>query len=314
MNGLVMIRTSPILSAVLLVLVGAVASSCAFLIPPDPNIPRNNTVAGEERRPQLNPGGVPMLMRPEASMQRPAVVATSMPVPYTTSVSGAASPQVALAPAPVPPQYRSVPVENEMALQLAGNYPPLNTVPPRPVMDGAGSTRQELKDTRSDLESSRDAAEASKQQLEQDTMDEPTQLNAVPTSGTPSPAPAAVPAPSSSVVPTQTPVAQVIPEVQRRGSGNAQVAAAHSPAGGAALPAGARFAPPPPKPGMMSTREQADTAVSSPESLMPIAASPLPSTQTAFADIAVKHGDFNPLAVEDTAASMSGATPAGSAR
>lgn len=297
-----MSRTSSMLTTAALIVLGGLVSSCAFLIPPDPNMPRNNTVIGDPHRPQLNQNGGAPAMKPQASLPAPTMAAMPMP---QASPAPVAQQQAMLAPAPVPPQYRSVPVENEQPLQLAGNYPPIDAVPPRPAMDGPDSSRQHLKDARSELESARDAAASSKAQLEHDAAGEPSMTGVAPASPVPNTSPpvSATPtgsakpeqptsSPSSNAAPsqTQTPVAQASPVVVA----NAQ-----------RLPANSQFAPPTPKSGMVPA-----TKSKAPESLMgrPLPTASASPTKTAFADIALKQGDFNPLAEDDAAAAANGAS------
>lgn len=328
-----MMRTSTLMITAGLLALGMGMSSCALIIPPDPSIPRNNTVIGDPHRPQLNsgsgaaaPAATPTQPQAMVPSQPPTLMAMNTPpVPSAMAATPVVTPQAEqaqLAPAPVPPQYRSVPVENEQALQMAGNYPPLGSVPPRPVMDGPESSKQHLKDARSEMESARDAAAVAKDKLDHDAAGEPSM--AAPAAATPvetpapvvapaasTSAPAPVPAPTSSVAPVASPVAEVtsVP-VPAPSAPVTQTTVAAAEQKSPSLPAGAQFAPPAPKSGAMPVAKA--KSQKTPESLMgqslPTAsASP---TKTAFADISVQKGDFNPLLDDSAAAaaSLAGAT------
>ncbi len=325
-----------------LVLVTTALTACAYVIPPDPNMPRNNTVEGDIRKPQYNPvgGAYAMPKGDEARTDSLTPVGQTAAAGVRASASAPVAPTVtaSVAPPPAPPQYRMVPVEND-AMQLAGNF---DNIPPKPIMQGEGSAKERLTQTQQELEADHAAAMARKEALEREVSAEPSMLSDLPKvepSSTkpleplPATPPAAAPKVTPPTAPTSlaplppekaTPVAAVTPPPATAPMEMAsavpmsapQPVAATSPAqiyvpvkGPApTLPAGAQFAPPPPKPGTMPEPKPvsaASRAVSAPEPLMtkpPVPVASAPAAPSMVNGIKVEQGDFNPLAEDEPAA------------
>jgi hypothetical protein len=181
-------RTSHILCT-LSVLLGL--SGCAYVIPPDPNVPRNNTVMGAPHRPHMNLSST----RPEAALSpsanaqvvasaapvAPVVVAATAPaVPSVDeTVKAAAEKQLAASPASVN-DGRHVPIENTQFQVAASGYPSFDSIPPRPVTVGDDSAKAHLDATKTDLENARAQAAVSKDALARDAAAEPSMLSDMP--------------------------------------------------------------------------------------------------------------------------------------
>jgi hypothetical protein len=237
-------------------------SGCAYIIPPEQNVPRNNTVQGDVRKPQLNVNmmgrsGTAVVRRP--SMAEPVMrAATSNLPPVDAQTQEMAEQRMApepMAAKPANPERR-VPAQNAKFQMSSNSYPPIDSVPPRPAMSGPDSAQSRLSATQADLEKSRDIAVESKATLAKDAAAEPSMLSELPkTDGVvpandpvviapavsqPVPAPEQVrPAPATGAAITPTvapqPVAVAAPRVQ--------VATAPLPSRLPALPV---FAPPTP--------------------------------------------------------------------
>lgn len=242
-------------------------SGCAYFIPPEANGPRNNTVpAGAPHRPQLNPGGgaqnaVPPRDKTPVAAVAPVAVAAAPLLPVTTSPNGDAA--------------RRVPVENA-AFQLAGNYPPLDAVPPRPVLTGPDSAQSRLRDTQDDLERERAVAQESKDALTRDAAAEPS-----------------IPLPVEGVA-TPTPPVTVPPreEIRRIPREN-----------------GAALTLPPLPPGAFTVTETSPPPLLLPVSRQPIVLRPPVAEAADNALLSTRAGDFDPLA-----AASAGAPTASAAR
>ncbi len=159
--------------------VSVLAVSCAYIIPNDPNQPRNNAVVGERHKPQMNtlvpqsslaPGVNPLVNAPQ-------VAARNLP-PVDAATQAAAEKELAAAPAAVSSMERRVPIENAEFQVSAAGYPPITSVPPRPVMAEPESAKERLGEVQSTLEQDRAAAEVSKEKLARDAAAEPSMLPA----------------------------------------------------------------------------------------------------------------------------------------
>lgn len=249
-----------ILAAVAL---SAVASGCAYVIPPDQNAPRNNTVEGPMRKPQNNPTN-PRAVKPQAAVNTAPSANPYSPVQSAAPAQAEqqmASLAVPAAPVPAMPtnSERRMPVEN--AQVAAAGYPPIDSVPPRPATEGPESVKQRMNDAQQSLEQGRATADQSKQQLTLDVNAEPSMLSDMPRTQTPSavnPAPVQQPVmqpanpqpmqqpavrPGANAQPVYPqPVAQVQPQPAPQ---QIMVSANQPPA----LPPAPNFAPPPPAAG-----------------------------------------------------------------
>lgn len=146
------------------------ASGCAYIIPEDQNAPRNNTVLGERRKPQMNtPIPVPQSKHAPQSFnaqEDEQVISADLP-PVAQVASGSAATV----------ETRRMPVENR-SFQLAGSeFPDLQTVPPRPPASGDNSAGARLNATRVLLERDRTRALDSKKSLAADAAAEPSLLS-----------------------------------------------------------------------------------------------------------------------------------------
>lgn len=296
---------------------------CAFIIPPEENAPRHNTVLGAPRRPQLNLNLAPQSALPA----RADVVAANNAAPAIPSVDpavaaqaqreiaavDAASQAVVASALPAPGAdglgERRVPVENAQ-FQVAGNYPALDSVPPRPQLTGPDSAAARLSATNADLERDRASANANADALARDAAAEPSLLNQVP--------------PASALPPALVPSPSEIRRPPNDNGASAAPAAAPSPVTvRTALPASAAFAPPPPNGNLARVEVAPPPAVRAVNAPAPVvagarapiilrppvetvAAVPPPVTLSIPAPAQrtgpnVKPGDFDPLATADNA-------------
>lgn len=241
-------------------------NGCAYFIPPDPNVPRHNTVLGGPRRPQLNLISAP-LSALTAQPNAPTVAAAPVePVAVTAQNNAPALPPVDAAVKAQAERelqanaVRALPPENQQ-FQVAGNYPALDAVPPRPALTGTDSAQSRLSTTQSDLERERVEAQQRKDALARDAAAEPSLLSPVAPAAAPS-----SPGTAPSAAPTNLPPATLPTDPRRTpGSGGASLlpltpetpVASASPAPritltepqpypGTALPAVPTFAPPAP--------------------------------------------------------------------
>lgn len=245
---------------------------CAYFIPPDPNAPRHNTVLGGPRRPQLNLIGEPLSAVPSPT-NAPTVSSAPVEPVVVSAQNYAPAPTLPPVDAAVKAQaerelqasaVRALPQENQQ-FQVAGNYPALDSVPPRPALTGVDSAQSRLSATQADLERERAEAEQRKETLARDAAAEPSLLS--PTAPAALPVPAAQPTPQAQPVAPATLPPATLPADTRRtpASGGANLApltaeprlAAAGPAPritfpepqpqpSAALPATPVFAPPAP--------------------------------------------------------------------
>lgn len=248
------------------VVLSAVMSGCAYVIPPDQNAPRNNSVEGPMRKPLNNPAN-PRAVKPQAAVT--AVPGANPYSPVQSVAHGQGEQQMASLATPTAPvavlssNERRVPVEN--AQVAAAGYPPIDSVPPRPATEGPDSVKQRMSDTQQSLEQGRATAEQSKQQLSRDVNAEPSMLSDMPKTQAPSAvSPAAVqqPAnpqpiqqplvrPGASVQPAYSqPVAQVQPQLVPQ---QIVVSTNQMPM----LPPAPSFAPPPPTAGQSAVLQPA---------------------------------------------------------
>lgn len=245
-------------------------SGCAYIIPPDPNTPRHNTVLGGPRRPQLNLISGPLSSLP-AQPNAPTVAAA--PVEPVAVTAQNYAPAAAPALPPVDPavraqaeselqasSVRALPPENQQ-FQVAGNYPPLDSVPPRPALTGSDSAQSRLSTTQSDLERERVEAQQRKETLARDAAAEPSLLTpSVPAAAStgqgiaPSAAPTNLPPATLPTDPRRAPasggasLAPLTPETPVASSSPAPriTLTEPQPYPGTALPAVPAFAPPAP--------------------------------------------------------------------
>ncbi|MBX9726398.1 MAG: hypothetical protein K2X09_03955, partial [Rickettsiales bacterium] len=186
-------------------------NGCAFIIPPEQSVPRNNTVVGEPRRPQLNLNRAPQsTLTPRAGDAVIADNASSQLPPVDPAVQAKAQQELAASsnmPAPSATAAatggdalgaRRIPAENQQ-FQVAGNYPSFDGVPARPPLVGPDSAQSRLSATQSDLERARGDAATRAEALSRDAAAEPSLLNEQPKSSNTVPplAPAIVPDNSS---------------------------------------------------------------------------------------------------------------------
>lgn len=182
-------------------------NGCAFIIPPEQSVPRNNTVVGEPRRPQLNLNRAPQsTVTPRAGDAVSADNASSQLPPVDPAVQAKAQQELAAtsnAPALAASAgatggdalgARRIPSENQQ-FQVAGNYPSFDGVPPRPALAGPDSAQSRLSATQADLERARGDAATRAETLSRDAAAEPSLLNEQPkpTNTVPPLAPANVP-------------------------------------------------------------------------------------------------------------------------
>lgn len=196
----------------------SIISGCAYIIPEDPNQPRNNKVIGDTHRPQLNNAVGPQSMnKPRVAPQQMAQVQVN-DLPPVDAATQARAQQVMASNAGLPSDRR-VPVENAQFQNgqfqvAAAEYPPINSVPERPIMYGPGSTQERLNAVQSDLQHRRDDAAAEKEALARDAAAEPSMLSALPkTDGV---VPPSDPVNVAPVVPQTAPLpAAVVPAPQQ---------------------------------------------------------------------------------------------------
>jgi hypothetical protein len=181
-------------------------SSCAYIIPEDPNQPRNNEVPGDRHKPQLN------VMAPYAAPPAASAppIMTTAPQAYAPMQAPALPPQAMLAApvvnVPAVDEVRRMPAENAAFQVSAGGYPSITSVPPRPIMNGPDSAVERLRDTQSTLEYDRALANETRDRLAHDAAAEPSMLPPAPTSGVVAPAD---PVRVTPIAPTFAPAPQV---------------------------------------------------------------------------------------------------------
>jgi hypothetical protein len=278
-------------------------SACAYVIPPDPNAPRHNTVPGEMRRPMMNESSLRSVNQ---------AMANAAPLPPAAYV---APMQPSLPPVAPVADGRRIPQENQ-AFQLAGNYPTIDTVPPRPPTSGPSAAPERMIDTRQMLEQGATDAAQQANQLTRDAAAEPSMLSDLPRTDTvvpPSdpvqvvptmppaapgmqgvmPAPAVTPAPPS----VTSPGARLTPSEQWGVTPSHPMQTAMLlPA--ARLPATPEFAPPPPRISM-PTVAPVPTATVAPSPVAPAASLSVPASPPTITPVGIRvlPGDFDPLAV-----------------
>lgn len=267
-------------------------SSCAYVIPPAQNAPRNNEVRGDMHRPQLNS------VRPQ-SANTPAV--SAQPMAQAPALPPVDAQTKAVAEATLPPASpmgeRRVPLENQPFETASMGYEPIMNVPPRPAVKGPESTRDQLQSTQYELEQGRANAAAQRDALARDAAVEPSMLSNLPSV---QPTPAAgvnaaplAPLPSEALPPRVT---VPVPAEIRRAPVATQPTSAITPPPTAAmmaestLPPEPVFAPPVP----LTAMQPVAAARSAPE----ITAAALPAAKPA-----APKGDFDPLAAADLAPS-----------
>ena len=247
----------PLFSALSILMLGL--GGCAFLIPEDPSAPRYNSVGGERHRPQLNsmtPQGsaapiatIPMAQNDSDLRGVPAQPSAPMPVnappvqayqpPVQMPMNQPVAPVAVVNLPPVmasdPSQtLRHMPVENAYTGRAAGefsfsenNYPPLSSVPPRPLVTGDDSAASRLGRVRSELENDRNHGNAERDQLNRDAASEPPLLDHGPAWETlpnaASPSEKRTRPPGSSMNLSPTPVVNGIANGASNAAGNAPI-------------------------------------------------------------------------------------------
>ena len=200
-------------SRILAPLCALAMTACAYVIPPDENAPRNNTVTGAPHRPQLNSNTGPQSNAAPMRQQAPVMARNDAFPPVDAATQAQAEKEIAqntaISPLPVSTERR-VPIENSQFQMAANDYPSLNSVPPRPVTTGPESTKARLSDVESDLVQERNQAITSKDNLAKDAASEPSMLSDLPK--------------SSSIVPPNDPVnVAPVDAVRRAPADNAPV-------------------------------------------------------------------------------------------
>lgn len=304
-------------------------SGCAFLIPPDNSVPRNNEVVGEIRRPQLNasraaPTREPAAIAPAegaATWVEPAprTVANTMPDlppvdPQTQAVANAEVSKV------MEESQRRLPAENAQIQEVAYGYPQIQNVPPRPKLSGRDSAQSRLSEAKRNLEATRVRVEGDREALAQDVAAEPWMVTpvqpgvpSVTVEGAmpPSPPPAAANIPVASVPPSTQP-APVVP-----------ISTAPPIVAGSTLPAAPEFMPPAPLSSQSAAALSATVPVQpQPTSNIttgnlppPVNAQPTHAPAPTVSAVApqgvpvVTRGDFDPLAAANTAPAPAASAP-----
>lgn len=257
-----------------------VLSSCAYIIPEDPNQPRNNEVPGDRHKPQLN------VMVPYA------VATASVP---TVMPSVAQVPATSIGNVPGADEGRRVPKENAAFQVSAAGYPSITStsVPPRPVTAGPDSAVEHLRDTQSTLEGDRAAANEARDRLARDAAAEPSMLPVgAPTSGVVPPADPVRVTPIAPI-PTVTPV----PHAQQYHQPSVNAAPAIPNNVYVPVPTAQVMVPP----SMPSTQQFAPPAPM-------VVASAVP-TVPVVNGIQIRPGDFNPMTVPESGATYYAAPP-----
>ena len=265
-------------------LVVASVSGCAYVIPPEQNAPRHNTVVGEPRKPQLNG----KTLGPRSAIAAPVMPVARNEVPNLPPVDEATQNQAnkemaaQAAVAPIPPvtaatpvaNGRRVPLENAQFQVSENTYPTLSEVPPRPVTEGPGSVKERLNNTQAELEQSRDASNISKEALARDAAAEPSLL---PLPATNTPAATSVPVVTPSTASAPASVSVPPRETIRQAPVNNRPAAALMPA---PVQTVAKIAPTV-APAAVNVAPVQAVAVAAPRIVMPVTtAVALPNTPT----------------------------------
>lgn len=166
-------------------------AGCAYVIPPDKNAPRYNTVLGPRYVPSLNVSSLsPQAVTQAASSRADAQTLSLPPVDAATRMKASAL------------QGRQIPPENLPFQVGAAGYPPIDSVPPRPALAGPQSARTRLTETKDALTQDRAIAAERAETLARDAAAEPSMLPlAQPLAATPpaSPEPAPLVAPATVV-------------------------------------------------------------------------------------------------------------------
>ena len=311
----------------------ATLNGCAFLIPPEQSAPRNNTVLGEPRRPQLNLNRAPQSsLTPRTDSATVANNAAPVLPAVDPAIQAKAEQELATSnntAAPIAPATaadalgaRRIPTENQQ-FQVAGNYPSFDGVPARPALVGPDSAQSRLSATQADLERARADAATRAETLGRDAAAEPSLLNVQPS-------------PDTSVAPLAPTTVPANGEVRRVPNGNGASAApvpAMAPVANntpASLPATPNFAPPAPLGKLASVNVDAAPAVravgqqvayapaaarySAPGGIVlrppvpyeapaptAVSAPSAPQIVAARSGPALRPGDFDPLATSDNA-------------
>jgi hypothetical protein len=274
----------------------ATATGCAYIIPDEPNGPRHNEVLGERRKPEKNV----TIIGPQTVVTPPAPAAPRQSQPQAAEpvASTELAPPVAATPA------RRMPVENQQFQLSSAGFPPIDSVPPRPIISGDGSAQSRLDASKGGLESDRATALEQKETLARDAAAEPSMLSDLPkTDGVVPPndpvraVPMAPAAPSVNTAPVQrvAPSASPIPLAP----------AVIPPRSGAPAPSSS-LAPPPAPVAQSPAAPSPVMANASPQAPMrPIIlkrpAPELPPLKSPSEATAFNAGDFDPLAVPDAA-------------
>lgn len=176
-------------------------SACELIVPPDRSVPRYNTVNGEKRRPELNPGGAEY--QGDNSQQNRVAAMNSVYYGAAAPVQATSAAPVAPLPeapkdgdtkvAEVPSSERHRPSENAAASMtvataatplvasnelapLPDGYPDLHTTPEKPGIAAVDNTKQRSIAIRSEMEYERDTTAAAREQVVKDAAAEPSLL------------------------------------------------------------------------------------------------------------------------------------------
>jgi hypothetical protein len=154
--------------------------ACSLLIPENPSTPRYNSVLGAPRAPELNPAAA-RSMSPTSSAA-PANAPSFPPVDPATEARAA---QIMAAQSAAPTESVAVsdlgsarqrPSENGQPMMVAGNYPDLHSVPPKPT----DNAQARLDKVRAELEAERTGADNARAKLSSDAAAEPSLIGTVP--------------------------------------------------------------------------------------------------------------------------------------
>ena len=280
-------------------------AGCAYIIPPEDNAPRNNTVLGEPHRPQLNNAvGANMPQSDNTPKVTPVQAVAQNDLPPLPPVDAAtkAEAQQEMAQADHSLGARRVPMENAQFQVSANDYPPLTDVPERPPLNGPDSTKERLGAVRTDLEQDRANAQASSDALARDAAAEPSMLAPMPGTNTP---PAITSAPLSAPA-TPKPIHLVPPGASAAPNGTqSQAMLSFAPADTSA-PGSVNFPPPAPlnaasMPITYTTGSAAPVMMRPIENPVDSSSAPAPMALASATRPMVLKGDFDPLAAADNA-------------
>lgn len=166
-------------------------SACELIVPPDRSVSRYNTVIGEKRRPELNPGGTNYegdnSQKSRAAAMNSAYYGDAAPVQPTSAAPVAPLPE---APVEESSSARHRPSENAAASMtvaaasvssndlapLPGAYPDLHATPEKPTAAAVDNTKQRSIAIRGEMEYEQQNAAAARDQALKDATAEPSLL------------------------------------------------------------------------------------------------------------------------------------------